>query len=167
MAMAGMRFVPAGMIENRHDRRKSARERGKAVAVRHRSWSSVLLVLLAIAAMAIQILVVQAHIHIPQAAGRSASVSIVSIAQTLIAGPSVELPDQQSNLPRDKYPINEDPSNCPLCQEMAHAGQFVQSAAVLAHVPAWVSVHFIVFAEALPSLFAFSHNWQGRAPPQA
>ena len=131
------------------------------------SLPRILFVLLAIVAMAIQILVVQAHIHIPQAAGRSASVSIVTVAKTLIAGPAVEAADQQSSVPRDKYPINEDPSNCPLCQEIAHSGQFVQSAAVLAYVPVWISVHFIVFSETLPSLFTVSHSWQGRAPPQA
>jgi hypothetical protein len=124
------------------------------------------LVLIAIIALAIQILVVQAHIHIPQSAGRSASVSIMTVAQVLISGAVSEAADQQANFPRDKYPINEDPSNCPLCQEIAHSGQFVQSAAVLAHVPAWLSVHFIVFSDVLPSLFAVSHSWQGRAPPQ-
>jgi hypothetical protein len=76
------------------------------------------------------------------------------------------LADRQADLPRDKYPINEDPSNCPLCQEMAHSGQFVQSAAVLAHVPVWISIHFIPVGETLPSLLTVSHSWQGRAPPQ-
>jgi hypothetical protein len=121
---------------------------------------------MAIIALAVQILVVQTHIHIPQATGRSASVSIVTVAHTLISGATSEAADQQANVPRDKYPINEDPSNCPLCQEIAHSGQFVQSAAVLAHVPAWVSVHLIVFSDLLPSLYAVSHSWQGRAPPQ-
>jgi hypothetical protein len=68
-------------------------------------------------------------------------------------------------VPRDKYPINEDPSNCPLCQEIAHSGQFVQSAALLAALPFAANVHFIVFNEALPSFFAVSHIWRGRAPP--
>ena len=91
---------------------------------------------------------------------------MMTVAQTLLAGPTAEATDQQANLPRDKYPINEDPSNCPLCQEIAHSGQFVQNAAILAYVPAWVSVHFIVFSDVLPSLFVASHSWQGRAPPQ-
>ena len=142
------------------------RQRACAGSVGYQSLPRALFVLLAVVAMAIQILVVQAHIHIPQVAGRSASVSITTVAQTLLAGPTAEAADQQANLPRDKYPINEDPSNCPLCQEIAHSGQFVQSAAVLAHVPMWVSVHFIVFSDVLPSLFVVSHSWQGRAPPQ-
>jgi hypothetical protein len=125
-----------------------------------------LLVLLAFIALAIQSLVVQTHIHIPQAAGPSSSVSILTVAQTLVSGSAGQATDRHANLPRDKYPINEDPSNCPLCQEIAHSGQFVQSAAVLAYLPAWVSVHFIVFREALPAFLTVSHNWRGRAPPQ-
>ena len=154
------------MIENRHNRRKAVRERACAVAVSNASLPRVLFVLLAVVAMAIQILIVQAHIHIPQATGHSTSVSIVTVAKSILTGSTVDAADQQAGVPRDKYPINEDPSNCPLCQEIAHSGQFVQSAAILAHVPVWVSVHFIVFAEALPSLFTVSHSWQGRAPPQ-
>jgi hypothetical protein len=154
------------MIENRHSRRKAVRECARATAVGHQSLPRALSVLMAVVALVIQILVVQTHIHIPQVSGRSASVSIVTVAQTLMAGSAAEVADQQANLPRDKYPINEDPSNCPLCQEIAHSGQFVQSAAALAYVPAWISVHFIVFSETLPSLFTVSHNWQGRAPPQ-
>jgi hypothetical protein len=154
------------MIENRHIRRKAVRERACATAVGQPHHSRVLFVLLAVVALAIQILVVQTHIHIPQASGRSTSVSIVTVAQHLISGAAVEMTDRQSSIPRDKYPINEDPSNCPLCQEIAHSGQFVQSAAVLAYVPVWVSVHFIVFNEVLPSFLTVSHNWQGRAPPQ-
>ena len=133
--------------------------------VRH-SLRPTLFIFLAVIALAVQILVVQTHIHIPQGVGRSASVSIMTVAKALIAGPAAATVDQSANLPRDKYPINEDPSNCPLCQEIAHSGQFVQSAAVLAHLPVWVSVHFIEFREALPSYFTVSHSWQGRAPPQ-
>jgi len=90
----------------------------------------------------------------------SQSVSMGTLAKTLIT----TLEDSAS-APRDKYPLTEDPSNCPLCQEIAHSGQFVQSAAVLAQLPASVSVHFIVFTEVLPSLAAAAHSWQGRAPP--
>lgn len=136
------------------------------VSVGPPSRSRVLFVLLAVVSLAIQILVVQTHIHIPQATGRSSSVSIMTVAQTLMTRSAERAVDSQAGLPRDKYPINEDPSNCPLCQEIAHSGQFVQSAAVLVYLPVWVSVHFIVFREALPSFFTVSHSWRGRAPPQ-
>jgi hypothetical protein len=154
------------MTQNRHSRRKAAQERGLSAPVDQSTLSRLLFILLAIMALAIQILVVQTHIHIPQTLGRSASVSIVTVAQTLMTGPGAKASAQPANLPRDRYPINEDPSNCPLCQEITHSGQFVQSAAVLAYLPVWVSVHFIVFSETLSSLFTVSHNWRGRAPPQ-
>jgi len=154
------------MIGNRHHRRKAARERVEAMIVRHAPAHLVLFILLTAIALAVQILVVQTHIHIPQAAGRSASVSIMTVAQNLIAGAAAEAADPRTNLARDKYPINEDPSNCPLCQEVAHSGQFLQSAASLAHIPFWFSVHFVPVSEALPSFLAISHSWQGRAPPR-
>jgi hypothetical protein len=102
----------------------------------------------------------------PQRSGAIETVSIATVARR-VAAIAAAPPASQMTTPRDKYPINEDPSNCPLCQEIAHSGQFVQSAAALAAVPASVSVHFIPVDEALPSFFAVSHNWRGRAPPRA
>jgi hypothetical protein len=74
--------------------------------------------------------------------------------------------DRSAGAPRDKYPVNEDPSNCPLCQAFGHAGDFVASAAVLVSLPHSIAVNFIVFSERVTALFAVSHSWQGRAPPQ-
>jgi hypothetical protein len=154
------------MIENRHSRRKAVRKPAQAVIVRQPPLPRMLFVLLAVVALMIQILVVQTHIHIPQTAGRLQTVSITTLAQALVSGAAVQIADDTATAPRDKYPINEDPSNCPLCQEIAHSGQFVHSVAALAAVPAFVSVHFIVFSEVLPSLFSVSHSWRGRAPPR-
>jgi hypothetical protein len=154
------------MITNRHNRRNAVREPAQAMIVRQPPLPRMLCVLLAVVALMIQILVVQTHIHIPQTAGRLQTVSITTLAQALVSGAAVQIADDTATAPRDKYPINEDPSNCPLCQEIAHSGQFVHSVAALAAVPAFVSVHFIVFSEALPSLFAVSHSWRGRAPPR-
>lgn len=151
------------MIENRHSRRKALRVRATVTTLRH---PSMLFGLLAIVALLVQILVVQTHIHIPQTAGRPQTVSVTTLAKVLVSGVAVQTVDDRANAPRDKYPINEDPSNCPLCQEIAHSGQFVQSVAALAALPAFVSVHFVVFSEASPSLFAVSHIWRGRAPPR-
>jgi hypothetical protein len=122
--------------------------------------------LLATMALMVQILVIQTHVHIPQTAGTPQTVSITTLAKTLVAGAHVPAAEDQQQAPRDKYPINEDPSNCPLCQEIAHSGQFVQSAAVVAALPAFVNIHFVLFNEVLPSFFAVSHSWRGRAPPR-
>ena len=141
-------------------------ESAQAMIVRQPPLPRMLFVLLAVVALMIQILVVQTHIHIPQTAGRLQTVSITTLAHSLVSGATVQIVDDTTTAPRDKYPINEDPSNCPLCQEIAHSGQFVHSVAALAALPAFVSVHFIVFSETLPSLFAVSHSWRGRAPPR-
>lgn len=154
-------------MQNRYTRRRIASEHSRPVIAGPAPHTRIFFLLLGLLALTIQILVVQTHIHIPQAAGLPQTVSVTTLAKTLVSGTSVQTADDRASAPRDKYPINEDPSNCPLCQEIAHSGQFVHSVAALAAVPAFVSVHFIVFSEALPSLFAASHSWRGRAPPRA
>lgn len=66
----------------------------------------------------------------------------------------------------DKYPPAQDPANCPICQEMLYAGHYVAPAAVAILLP-FLPVSTITIVEAVPlRIFAPSHNWQGRAPPQ-
>ena len=65
----------------------------------------------------------------------------------------------------DKYPLNDDPARCPVCQQIAHAGQFV--------APAWLTPFLLALAistieianVALPHFNAVSHSWRGRGPP--
>src|SRR5436305_2061577 len=155
------------MTANRHFKRSLAREPVRAAVARRVPLTRWMMALCGFVAIVIQSLVVQTHIHIPQASGAAIqTVSIATIAAHIGAKASVPAVDETAT-PRDKYPINEDPSNCPLCQEIAHSGQFVHSVAALAALPAFVSVHFVVFKEVLPSFFAVSHNWRGRAPPRA
>ena len=153
------------MTENRHIKRSLAREHARAAVAPRVPLTRWLMALCGFVAIVIQSLVVQTHIHIPQG-GALQTVSIATVAGHIGAKASVPAADKTAT-PRDKYPINEDPSNCPLCQEIAHSGQFVHSVAALAALPAFVSVHFVVFSEVLPSFFAVSHNWRGRAPPRA
>jgi hypothetical protein len=124
------------------------------------------MLLLGLFAVAIQSFVVQTHIHIPQY-GRAQTVSLFTLVAAAIANSPALAADRNATAPRDKYPINEDPSNCPLCQEFAHSGQFVASAAALVALPVTATVHFIPWAEAAVPSFAITHIWQGRAPPQA
>jgi hypothetical protein len=152
------------MTANRHRKRQLARERVRVAIARAPSMARVMMGLLALLAVALQSFVVQTHIHMGQASGGVQTMSIVTIAKSIGAFTGLSA-DANAATPRDRYPINEDPSNCPLCQEFSHSGQFVQSAAALAVLPASVSVHFIIFSEALPSFLAVSHSWQSRAPP--
>ena len=151
------------MTQNRHIKRSLAREPVRVAVVHAPSWARVAMGLIALLAVALQSFVVQTHIHMGQGSGVQ-TMSIVTAARHIAAvAPVAEA--SQAATPRDKYPINEDPSNCPLCQEIAHSGPFVQSAAVLVALPSSVTVRFILFSQALPSFFAVSHSWRGRAPP--
>jgi len=143
------------MINNRHVRRCAARKPQAFVVSCGISLSRIPVLALAVIALAIQMMVVQVHIHAPQAAKFLAPTSI-SLST-----------DQPSGVPLDKYPVKEDPANCPLCQVFSHSGAFVHSVAVLIALPFSVTVNFIVFTEAIVSQSTVSHIWQGRAPPQA
>ena len=149
------------MTGNRHVRRSEARGPRPVTIARAPSSAHWAILLFGLLALAIQSFVVQTHIHTPKWTGRTQTLGLITLATTGVAA------DPQSNAPRDKFPINEDPANCPLCKEVTHSGQFVASAAVLAAIPFSVTVNFIVFNEAIPSFFSVSHSWQGRAPPQA
>jgi hypothetical protein len=63
-------------------------------------------------------------------------------------------------------PSEENPDNCPLCQ-LLYGGQYVAPTQLIFFVPmAAISVIEAV-AAVLPHYDAASHNWLGRAPPQA
>ena len=153
-----------GMFENRYCRRAFQRERTRISALRRLSLRQACFVPLALLALFVQLLVVQTHIHVPPGARHIVSSPISSAA---IASATHADSASGTQAPRDPYPASDDPSNCPLCQEMAHSGQFISSAAALLVLPVTVSVAFIVFREALPSLVEASHSWRGRAPPTA
>jgi len=150
------------MMGNRHARRSASRRSKYLTAARGIPLFRIPILTLAIIALAVQMMVVQIHIHVPQA-GRLLSTNFISLA----AGTAGTALDQSSPLPRDKYPVKEDPANCPLCQGFSHSGQFVHSAAILVALPFSVTVNFIVFTEAVITQSAITHIWQGRAPPQA
>ena len=65
----------------------------------------------------------------------------------------------------DNFPVNDDPANCPVCQQILHAGQFV--------APAWLLPFLILAATStieittavLPHYDTVSHSWRGRGPP--
>ena len=105
-----------------------------------------LMMLFVAVAFLVQGFAIQTHIH-----GEPAG--FVHAAQ--ISAPS-------GPAPLDPY----DPANCPLCQEMLHAGIFVVP--VLADFT--VILNAVAFAPAyalLPhAVFMPQHDWQSRAPPR-
>ena len=65
----------------------------------------------------------------------------------------------------DKVPVNDNPANCPTCQQIFHAGQFI--------APAWLLPFLLIVTDstvkmanaAPPHYDAVSHAWRGRGPP--
>jgi len=65
----------------------------------------------------------------------------------------------------DNFPVNDDPANCPICQQIIHAGQFL--------APAWLAPFLLILAIskieivtlAVPHFDSVSHNWRSRGPP--
>jgi hypothetical protein len=153
------------MTENRHLRRRIAWERTRARPHFRFRAPYLLVAFFGLLAVALQSFVVQTHIHIQQPVVQAQAVRLVTLAAASVAGS--EHAATQAKAPVDKYPINRDPANCPLCKELTHSGVFVSSASVLATLPFPATVNFIVFREIAPSRFAASHTWRGRAPPRA
>jgi len=65
-----------------------------------------------------------------------------------------------------KSPGTPDPADCPICQAIAHTGQFFTPAAPLLSLPAWVAhIAQPVRGHAI-SRTAATHDWLSRAPPR-
>ena len=106
-----------------------------------------MVVCVATLAFAFQSYVVQTHIHFAP--------------ETAIAGA------HGANGHHDKYPANDDPANCPICQEILHSGQFITPAVQFVLPPSLAVSTIAVVDQALPHIFTPSHSWRGRAPPHA
>jgi len=90
--------------------------------------------------------------------------------QTHIHGDPLTALDHVTHLSQPVMPASQDPydpANCPLCQELLHAGVYV--------TPAASELVIILNAVAFAPAFAHlphaaterQHSWQGRAPPSA
>lgn len=113
--------------------------------------------LVTLLAFSVQTYLTQTHIHMASE-NRSALTleTVAAVTKALTAAPAP---------PKDKYPPNEDPANCPLCQELIHSGQFVTPAAAAILLPS-LSISVIELVARAPTLTrAITHIWRGRAPP--
>lgn len=73
---------------------------------------------------------------------------------------------ERTPTPQKSNPF-DDPATCPLCQDIALAGHFTAPAAIAVLPPALIAVPVTLFV-AMPAFVAtISHNWRGRAPPEA
>jgi len=117
-----------------------------------------LVMLVTLLAFSIQTYLTQTHIHFTSE-GQSSGVH----AQLVLGGGKVA-----SGMPvdrKDRYPANEDPANCPLCQELIHAGQFVTPAASALLLPSLSLSVIELTLQYAPLLHTVTHIWRGRAPP--
>ena len=118
---------------------------GQSIAARKPLLARLAMLMLALT-FAVQGIAVQTHIH-----GQPLTALSHVLHVSTPAGPT----------PQDLY----DPANCPLCQEMLHAGVYV--APVVADF--LVILNAVVFAPAFAVLphaaTERQHSWQSRAPP--
>jgi hypothetical protein len=140
------------MLENRQIRRLNSRHTGRTPAVCARR-ASPLLIFVAFLSLAIQLFVVQVHIHGTPFTGARDNVAAAGAAPSGIATHP------------DRFPIKDDPANCPLCQEFAHSGGYLHSAQTIDFlIQSMIAAAWVVFATQPPSL-QVPHFWFGRAPP--
>ena len=111
-----------------------------------RNGARLAITLVALLAFALQTLVLQTHIHGVPLAGT--------------AGVTLSVEKGQQPAP----PVN-DPANCPICQEMLHAGAFVAPGAATLQIATLASVIDFVFVEIFATAQTRSHGWKSRAPP--
>jgi len=140
------------MADNRHARRWNLR-RLRREPVHCRAFNPATLIA-ALLALTIQLFAVQTHIHgngvLP---GLGAT---PGLADGLNAGPAHH---------PDNFPVQDDPSNCPLCQEFAHSGGYLHTVEIAILPPAVrIGARSFIFKLDEPRE-QISHPWFGRAPP--
>jgi len=115
-----------------------------------------LLMFVTLIAFSLQTYLTQTHIHM--ASEGRAIAALDHASGKAVPGTPAE--------PADKYPPGEDPANCPLCQEILHAGQFITPAAVPLLVPS-APIFTVEIATPVAHLVpSVTHIWRGRAPPR-
>ena len=120
-----------------------------------------LILLGTLAVFVLQSYVVQTHIHFAAspdlgtiAASRHVDVSKANTAST----PAHE---------KDRNAPSDDPARCPLCQEFLHAGHYLAPAPVLALLLTVDVAPKALLRAIAVTISPVSHDWHGRAPPNA
>jgi hypothetical protein len=118
-------------------------------------------VYLFVAAFAFQSCATQSHIHFSSASGISGKLADRGSPQASnkFAG---HFGEQQKP---DRYPLSDDPSNCPICQQIALAGHVLTAGATSLIPPSEITFYALTNADVLILISGVSHAWRGRAPP--
>lgn len=101
----------------------------------------------------LQSFIAQTHLH---------AVSRTGTATSIVAGVVVDHQDKQN--PR---PGNDDPANCPTCQQLAHAGTYITPVVSYLQEPSQPPMALEQVAVLHSDDFILSHAWRSRAPPSA
>ena len=110
-------------------------------------------------AFVLQSYVTQTHIHFTAAIEQALAADVSQSVSTGARHVSTWFGD------RDRQPAKEDPARCPICQEILYAGYYVAPTAAV-FLPPNLAVSTIAIVEGERAFVsAYSHNWQGRAPP--
>jgi hypothetical protein len=149
------------MSQERHNKRRIGHHSPTVFVAARAPALRLFFVLLGLLALTVQSLVVQTHIHVGQSKTATFSIAVNGSA----IGNTGSSADRKAPSPRDNYPGNEDPSNCPICQAFAHFGQFTHGVPFVIAPPFSITIRPIVFDEARYLSVAVAHFWHGRAPP--
>jgi hypothetical protein len=121
--------------------------------------------LVAILAFAISSFVTQTHVHHARGEHAFAAKAVdTQLANLLADGHSLDAKATKPE-PKDPYTPNEDPANCPLCQELLHAGHYVAPAALLLFTPTAAPLGTVVFFHTAILGTRHISGWRSRAPP--
>jgi hypothetical protein len=115
-------------------------------------------VLVTLLAFSVQTYLTQTHVHF-------AAEDQTSLAQSQLSLGDHNISSKTPVEHKDRYPANDDPANCPLCQELIHAGHFVAPAAAALLLPAHLPSIVELTVQYAPFLHTITHIWRGRAPP--
>ncbi len=121
-----------------------------------RSWSRLAITFFALIAFVVQSGVTQTHIHFPAGSGGAITAGYAASPVDTKAGTSQD---------RGQHPANNDPDNCPLCQQILLSGAFITPSLAVLVLPSEVALSILRAPAATAVLQPQSHNWQGRAPP--
>ena len=111
-----------------------------------RSAARFALTLVALFAFTVQSVVTQIHVH-GAAAGDTVSVAL-------------------GKTQPGKLPPGGDPSNCPICQAVMHAGNFTAPVVAVLPLPAFASFAITASVSVAATAQTSSHSWNSRAPPR-
>lgn len=130
-------------------RRKRQISRIRAVQWDWRQWIATFAML----AFALQAQITQSHIHFAPVS----ETGINALVHALVTDPAKATAKKKSS--------TDDPANCPICQVMAHSGQFTTPSAAALLLPTEAVVIVPLFLSIATAIEAVSHGWQSRAPP--